>query len=81
MSFDSERVKVLVVDDHTLFAQGTVALLSSEPRISVMGIAKDGMECTTVISKISIDIVLLDIKLPDANGTDLIDELKSTTRC
>lgn len=76
MSFDSERVKVLVVDDHTLFAQGTVALLSSEPRISVMGIAKDGMECTTVISKISIDIVLLDIKLPDANGIDLIDKLK-----
>ena len=44
MSYSSdelERIKVLVVDDHTLFAEGTVSLLTFEPRILVVGIAKN----------------------------------------
>ncbi|MDR3586342.1 MAG: response regulator [Desulfosporosinus sp.] len=71
MSFNSEKsesVKVLVVDDHTLFAAGTVSLLSGEPRILVIGVAKDGMECMTFISKTTSDVVLLDISLPDTCG-------------
>lgn len=79
MSFNSEeleRVKVLVVDDHTLFAAGTVSLLSIEPRILVVGIAKNGTECMRLISTIVPDVVLLDISLPDTCGTDLIDKIK-----
>ena len=72
----SERVKVLVVDDHTLFAEGTVSLLSLEPRILVVGVAKTGIECMSLISKIKSDVVLLDIKIPDTCGTDLIDKIK-----
>ncbi|TGE34998.1 response regulator transcription factor [Desulfosporosinus fructosivorans] len=71
----SERVKVLVVDDHTLFAEGTVSLLSFEPRILVVGIAKNGIECMDLVSKTDADVVLLDIKLPDTSGTDLIDKI------
>ena len=75
-SEDSERVKVLVVDDHTLFAEGTVSLLSFEPRILVVGTAKNGIECMDFVSKIETDVVLLDIKLPDTSGMDLIDKIK-----
>ncbi|MDQ7092163.1 response regulator transcription factor [Desulfosporosinus sp. PR] len=70
-----KKVKVLVVDDHTLFAEGTVSLLSSESRISVVGIAKNGIECMSLIRKSRPDVVLLDIKLPDVCGTDLIDTI------
>ncbi|EGW40599.1 response regulator transcription factor [Desulfosporosinus sp. OT] len=79
MSLNTEelvKVKVLVVDDHTLFAEGTVSLLSFEPNILVVGIAKNGIECMDLISKTTPDVVLLDIKLPDACGTDLIDKIK-----
>jgi len=79
VSFNSEKsesVKVLVVDDHTLFAAGTVSLLSGEPRILVIGVAKDGMECMTFINKTTSDVVLLDISLPDTCGTDLITKIK-----
>ncbi|KGP76177.1 histidine kinase [Desulfosporosinus sp. Tol-M] len=79
MSFNSEeleKVKILVVDDHLLFAEGTVALLSFEPRILVVGIAKNGISCLDFFSKTEIDVVLLDIQLPDICGTDLIDEIK-----
>lgn len=72
----SERVKVLVVDGHTLFAEGTVSLLSIEPCILAVGIAKNGIECLDLMSKTRPDVVLLDINLPDISGTDLIDKIK-----
>lgn len=79
MSDSSEelvRIEVLVVDDHTLFAEGTVALLTFEPRILVVGIAKNGIECMSFIRKTKCDVVLLDISLPDTCGTDLINKIK-----
>ncbi|OLN25885.1 response regulator [Desulfosporosinus metallidurans] len=76
-SEESEGVKVLVVDDHTLFTEGTVSLLSFEPRILVVGIAKNGTECINLVSNTRTDVVLLDIKLPDVCGTDLIDKIKA----
>ncbi|OLN24952.1 DNA-binding response regulator, LuxR family [Desulfosporosinus metallidurans] len=51
-------------------------MLSFEPRILVVGIAKNGIECMSLISKTKSDVVLLDIKLPDACGTDLINKIK-----
>ncbi|OLN25191.1 DNA-binding response regulator, LuxR family [Desulfosporosinus metallidurans] len=50
-------------------------MLSLEPRILVVGIAKNGIECMSLISKTRSDVVLLDIRLPDACGTDLIDKI------
>jgi len=75
-SEELERVKVLVVDDHTLFSEGTVSLLRVEPRILVVGIAKNGIECMDLISKTVADVVLLDINLPDICGVDIIDKIK-----
>lgn len=77
-SEELEKVKVLVVDDHTLFAEGTVSLLSIDPHISVVGIAKNGIECMDIIRNHVPDVVLLDINLPDICGTDLIDKIKKT---
>lgn len=79
MSFSSdklERLKVLIVDDHTLFAEGTIALLRTESRILPVGIAKNGIESIALISKTVPDVVLLDINLPDICGIDLIDQIK-----
>lgn len=80
MSFNSDeveqgRIKVLIVDDHTLFAKGTVSLLSLEPHILVVGIAKSGIECMKQISELTPDVVLLDIDLPDTCGTELIERI------
>lgn len=75
-SDELQRVKVLVVDDHMLFAEGTVALLTVDLRIVAVGIAKNGLECMDIINKKVPDVVLLDIQLPDINGTDLIDKIK-----
>ena len=69
-------IKVAVVDDHTLFAEGTVLVLSSEPNLSVVGIAKNGDDCLKLVKTEHPDVVLLDINLPDVCGTDLIEKIK-----
>jgi DNA-binding NarL/FixJ family response regulator len=70
------RAKVLVVDDHTLFSEGTIALLSSETELEVVGIAKNGNECLTLVNEKKPDVILLDISLPDILGIHLIDQIK-----
>jgi DNA-binding NarL/FixJ family response regulator len=70
------RITVLVVDDHTLFAEGTVALLSSETDLEVVGIAKSGNECLTLIKMKKPDVILLDINLADISGIELIPKIK-----
>jgi DNA-binding NarL/FixJ family response regulator len=75
-SGELEKIKVLVVDDKTLFAQGTVSLLGIEPCISVVGVAANGTECLELVRGKMPDVVLLDINLLDNNGVSQIDEIK-----
>lgn len=72
-----ENIRVLVVDDHTLFAEGTVSILSSETNLEIVGIANDGNQCLTLLRSKTPDIILLDISLPDCSGINLIDDIKS----
>lgn len=73
-----KTIRVAVVDDHTLFAEGTVLLLSSEPYISVVGTAKNGQDCLKLVKTKHPDVVLLDINLPDSCGTDLIEKIRES---
>ncbi|UWG96368.1 response regulator transcription factor [Dehalobacter sp. DCM] len=79
---DAERkeiINVLIVDDHTLFAEGTLALLSGDERIQVLGITKSGQECINFITQTPPDVILLDIFLPDTYGTDLVEKIKEVS--
>ena len=71
-----EKIKVLVVDDHTLFAEGTVSILLSETNLEIVGIANDGKQCLTLLQSKAPDIILLDISLPDCSGISLIDDIR-----
>ena len=76
VSRSDNTIRLVVVDDHTLFAEGTVSLLSSEPNISVVATAKNGSDCLKIIKAEHPDVILLDINLPDYCGTDLIEKIK-----
>ena len=60
-----KTIRLVIVDDHILFTEGTASLLSSEPCILVVGMAKDGRDCLTIVEAEQPDVVLLDIHLPD----------------
>ncbi len=69
-------IKVLIADDHQLFREGLVNLLSSAPDIDVIAEAKDGKEATEKAKKLKPDVVLIDIGMPGMNGIEATRILK-----
>lgn len=65
-----ERIKVLVVDDHTIFRHGLMALLSSEEQLRVVGQASGGEEAIRKARELNPDIILMDVQMPGCNGIE-----------
>lgn len=68
-------IRVLVVDDHTLFRRGLTALLSRDPLVTVVGDAGDAGEAQRRAQDLQPDLILLDNHLPGVNGVDALPAL------
>jgi two-component system nitrate/nitrite response regulator NarL len=75
----TKPVRLLVVDDHTLFRRGLVALLAAEPSLQVVGEAGDAAEAVRKAQALRPDLVLLDNHLPGATGIQALAELKGAS--
>ena len=71
-----ERIRILVVDDHTLFRRGLIALLSREPHFEVVGDAADAGEAQRRAQDLQPDLILLDNHLPGVRGVDALPALR-----
>jgi two-component system nitrate/nitrite response regulator NarL len=69
-------VRILVVDDHTLFRRGLMALLSREPQFQTVGDAADAGEALRRAQELQPDVILLDNHLPGVNGVDVLPALR-----
>jgi DNA-binding NarL/FixJ family response regulator len=67
---NSERIHVLIADDHRLFAEALQAILAADERIEVVGHAGDGREAVQLAARLSPDIVLMDISMPVMDGIE-----------
>lgn len=72
---DLPPIRILVVDDHTLFRRGLTALLARDPRLSVIGDAADAGQAQRKAQELQPDIILLDNHLPGVNGVDALPAL------
>ena len=72
-----EPIKVLVVDDHTLFRRGIADILTKEEGVEVAGEASDGLEAIEKAKKIAPDVVLMDLNMPRCSGLDAIQALQA----
>ncbi|TML94626.1 MAG: response regulator transcription factor [Actinobacteria bacterium] len=63
-------VRVLVVDDHALFAEALMFTLGIEDRIEVVGWAKDGVEAVSLAESLQPDVVLMDVHMPCMDGIE-----------
>jgi two-component system response regulator NreC len=70
------RIRVFVVDDHTLIRQGIVGLLESQPDIEVVGQAGSGREAVASLQATSPDVILMDIAMPGISGLTATREIK-----
>ena len=69
-------VRVLIADDHRLFAEALEAVLSSEERIDVVGRAADGGEAVALARVLRPDLVVLDISMPVMDGFEAAAQLE-----
>ena len=71
------RKKILLVDDHPLMRRGQADLLGREPDLVVCGEAGTAREAMAAIAKLSPDLVLTDMALPDKDGLELIKDIQA----
>jgi two-component system nitrate/nitrite response regulator NarL len=64
------RVRIAVIDDHTLFRRGITALLSRVPDFEIVGEAADGFEGIKAVAACRPDVVLLDLNMPGLSGVE-----------
>jgi len=69
-------IRILVVDDHTLFRRGLTALLSREAQFQVVGDAADAGHAQRRAQELQPDVILLDNHLPGVNGVDALPALR-----
>ncbi|MCU1365083.1 MAG: response regulator transcription factor [Ilumatobacteraceae bacterium] len=72
-----DSIRVLIVDDHKMFADSLARLLGDECGIDVLGIANTGEQAVEMCARLAPTVVLVDYQLPDTNGAVLAGELKS----
>src|SRR5690348_18271315 len=64
----NNAIRVLVVDDHVVVRKGISALLATEPDITVVGEARDGLEAIAQVARLQPDVVLMDLVMPHLDG-------------
>jgi len=76
VSISAAPIRILVVDDHTLFRRGLTALLARDPKLQVVGDAADAGEALRRAQELQPDLILLDNHLPGVNGVDALPGLR-----
>jgi DNA-binding NarL/FixJ family response regulator len=67
--------RVLIADDDDLMRAGLIELLSGEPEIEIVGEASTGREAVERARRLTPDVVLMDVRMPDLNGIEATGEL------
>jgi NarL family two-component system response regulator LiaR len=72
----TEKIKIIVADDHTVLREGTRKILEEEPDMEVIAEAYDGEEAVRLATELKPDIVLMDIAMPKLDGIDATKQIK-----
>ena len=72
----TEKIRILVVEDHNVVRQGLVALLNVAEGLEVVGEAANGAEAVAQYRKHKPDVTLVDLRLPRMSGVDVIQRVR-----
>jgi two-component system, NarL family, response regulator NreC len=71
----TEKIKVLIADDHTILRQGLRRILEAEPDIDVVGEAGNGVDAVKRAKQLEPDVVIMDISMPEQDGIESMRQI------
>jgi DNA-binding NarL/FixJ family response regulator len=71
-----QKIRVLIADDHRMFAEALEAILATDDRLEVAGQAGDGAEAVTLALKVRPDVTLMDIAMPVMDGLQATKQIR-----
>ena len=74
-----QPLRVLIADDHRLFAEALEAILAADDRIEVVGQAGDGGQAVELARKLDPDVVLMDVSMPVLDGFQATRKIRAET--
>jgi len=72
-------IKILLADDHALVRQGFRMILEAQPDMEIVGQAGNGREAVELAEKLHPDVVVMDVAMPELNGTEATRRLAAST--
>lgn len=73
----SEKIRILIVDDHTVVREGLKNFLKAHDDMDVISEASNGREAIEQARQCKPDIILMDLVMPEMNGVDAIQEIRT----
>ncbi len=71
----TEKIKLLVIDDHAVVRTGISAWVASEPDLALVGEAADGEQGVARAFELKLDVILMDLIMPKKDGIEAIREI------
>ena len=72
---ESRRIRVLLVDDHSIMREGLQSMLAGSEELEVVGQARDGEEAVRAAAELSPDVVVMDVMMPNKDGVEACREI------
>jgi NarL family two-component system response regulator LiaR len=72
----SDKIDVLIADDHRMFAEALEAILATDDRLAIAGHAADGAEAVRLALKARPDVILMDIAMPVMDGLQATKQIR-----
>lgn len=76
----TRNIRILAVDDHPLMREGIAAVLASQEDMKLVGQASNGQEAIDNFRRLRPDVTLLDLRMPDMNGIEVISAIRGEFR-
>jgi DNA-binding NarL/FixJ family response regulator len=73
----TQRIRIVLADDHRLVREGLRALLSRDPQFELLGLADDGLDAIRLAAELQPDVLVTDVSMPGLNGIEAIRRVRA----